>query len=108
MCDTYVVHACDTRALVKLPLGGTVHVRCEVTSVTILFLCVSSAGVAEVAPHEAGAGSVEVVTGGLGEGEEGGGVVEAEDATGHQHRVLINWTLILTHGSRSANPCVKC
>ena len=81
----------------------SIHVRCEVTSVTILFLCVSSAGVAEVASHEAGAGSVEGVTGGLGEGEEGGGggVVEAEDATGHQHQVLINLMLILMRGSRS-------
>ena len=83
-------------------------VRCEVTSVTILFLCVVFVGVAEVAPHEAGAGSVEGVTGGLGEGEGGGGVVEAEDATGHQHQVLINWMLILMHGRRSATPCLKC
>ena len=88
----------------------SIHVRCEVTSVTILFLCVLSAGVAEVAPHEAGAGLVEGVTGGLGEegGGGGGGVVEAEDATDHQHRVLINWMLILMHGSRSVTLYLRC
>ena len=48
----------------------------EVTSFKMLFLCLLSAGVAGVTPHEAGAGSVEGVTGGLDEAEEGGGVVE--------------------------------
>ena len=42
-CDTYVVHACDTRALVKLPLGGTVHVRvlyiCHVYNTDVYYTC---------------------------------------------------------------------
>ena len=41
-CAAYVVHAWDTRALVKLPLGGTVHVP---SSVCLPFAC----GVAAVA-----------------------------------------------------------